>query len=231
MTSVTTRMVEFAANRGTAPGYLAHPTGDGPFPGVVVIQEWWGLKDHIKGVADRLAGKGYCAIAPDLYHGAVATEPDEARKLAMMLDREQAILDIQGAVDYLLAQPFVMPKRTGVIGFCMGGGLAAMMALKGTNIGAVVVFYGGRGILDEESIEAISVPFLGLYGGKDTGMPPDMVMGWDDLMTAHNKPHDIIIYPDAGHAFFNEGRPEAYNKAASDDAWKRTLEWLGKYLV
>src|SRR5438552_12173621 len=187
MDGIAAAMVQFAANGDMAPGYMVRPEGDDPFPGVVVIQEYWGLNDQIKGVADRLAREGFVALAPDLYRGHIPEEPDEARKQAMMLDRERAVKDIQGAVSYLTAQPFVEPKKAGVMGFCMGGGLAAMMSYKGRDVGAVVVFYGGRGEPDEDAVRAMTAPFLGLFGEEDQGIPPSMVREWDRLMTANGK--------------------------------------------
>ncbi len=223
-------MVRFSAGEGDAPGYLAVPGGEGPFPGVVVLQEFWGLVDHIKGVADRFAREGFVALAPDLYHGQVAAEPDDARKLAMSMQTDAALQDVQGAVDYLTGLPNVSPDRVGVVGFCMGGGLAARMSYQGRDVGAVVVFYG-KAPLDDETVPNISAPFLGLYGGEDHGIPLESVNEWDRLMTEHDKPHRMVVYPGAGHAFFNEDRPTVYNPEASNDAWTRTIDWLRRYLV
>src|SRR3954465_10241226 len=120
---IRTESVSFASNGDTANGYLAHPVGEGPFPAVVVIQEWWGLDGHIKDIAERFAREGFVALAPDLYHGSFATEPDEARKLVMNMNREQAIKDLTGSVKYLLDLAEVSPKKVGCIGFCMGGSM------------------------------------------------------------------------------------------------------------
>lgn len=223
-------MVEFKANGGMAPGYLARPDGDGPFPGVVVIQEWWGVEDHIKSVADRLAGEGFAALAPDLYRGQVAEEPDEARKLAMMLSRDQAIKDIQGAADYLIAQPFVAPKKVGVMGFCMGGGLAMLMSYKGRGIGAVVVFYGGGVKPTEAEFQAVAAPVLGLYGERDGGIPVESVREWERKFREAGKVNEMVIYPDAPHAFFNDTRP-SFREEAAADAWRRTLAWFRQHLT
>jgi carboxymethylenebutenolidase len=116
--------IHFPSNGHDAMGYLARPAGDGVHPGVVVIQEWWGLNDHMRDLTERFASAGYVALTPDLYHGRVVSEPDEARKEAMGLDRERAAKEIDGAVAYLRSQPYVSPKKIGVVGFCMGGGLA-----------------------------------------------------------------------------------------------------------
>lgn len=230
MNKIATAIVEFKANGGTAPGHMARPDGDGPFPAVVVIQEWWGLDDHIKGVADRLAHEGFAALAPDLYRGKVVQEPDDARKLSMELDREQAIKDIQGAVDYLVSQPSVSPKLAGVVGFCMGGALAAGMSYMGERVGAVVVFYGGRGFpTNDKEYKKVSAPLLGLFGEDDKGIPIEKVNEIEKKLKEHGKTHEIVIYPGAGHAFFNDER-ESYRKETAADAWARTLGWFRRYL-
>ncbi|HVU11151.1 MAG TPA: dienelactone hydrolase family protein [Phototrophicaceae bacterium] len=222
-----TQMVDFDAAGVMTPGYLARP--DGNAPGVVVIQEWWGLDNHIKGIADRFAQAGFVAIAPDLYHGQVTHEPDEAKKLAMELQYPEAMKDMQGAVDYLLAQPFVSPKKVGIIGFCMGGRLSGMMAYNGHNLSAAVPFYGMTALSDEDAAK-VSVPVLAIYGGQDKGFPPELREGNDQKLTAAGKPHEVVVYPDAPHAFFNDTRPHIYDQTAATDAWKRATDWFKRYL-
>ncbi|MBZ0297798.1 MAG: dienelactone hydrolase family protein [Anaerolineae bacterium] len=228
--AIKTQMIHFSEDGDIVPGYMAQPEGEGPFPAVVVLQEWWGMNDHIQDLARRFANVGYVALAPDLYRGQVANEPDEARKLAMALQRPQAVKDIQAAVDYLLAQTFVIPKKAGVVGFCMGGRLAGWMAIEGHGIGAVVVFYGSDGPLDDEAVAKISVPMLGLFGEKDGGIPVDVVRENEQKLKAQDKVCDFIIYPGAGHAFFNDQRA-SYHPEAAQDAWQRTLNWFHTYLV
>jgi carboxymethylenebutenolidase len=222
-------MIEFAANGGNAPGYLVRPEGDGPFPSVVVIQEWWGLDDHIKDVAERFAAEGYVALAPDLYRGQVAAEPDDARKLAMELQLDQALVDIQGAVNYLTAQDDVQPKQAGVVGFCMGGRLTMLMSYRGKDVGAAVSFYGSGLQPSDDDLKAISVPLLGIYGEADHGIPVERVQEWDSKLDEFGKTHEIHIYPDAPHAFFNDER-DSFRPNAAADAWTRTLEWLNRYI-
>ena len=227
-----TQMIEFAA-KGTAaegsmaPGYLARP--DAPAPAVVVLQEWWGLTDHVKDVTRRFAEAGYVAVAPDFYRGEVAAEPDEARKLAMELQYPQVQADVQGAIDYLLAQPFVEPKRVGTIGFCMGGRLVGRLALTARDLSAAVAFYGVPALSDEEAA-AVSVPLLAIYGENDGGFPPDLIRANEDKLTAAGVTHEIVVYPGAPHAFFNDSRPHIYQAEAAQDAWQRTLGWFEKYL-
>ena len=222
-----TQMISFAANGGTAPGYLSRP--DGNAPGVVVVQEWWGLDAHIKSIADRFAEAGFAALAPDFYRGQVAKEPDEARKLMMELQYPQAQQDMQGAVNYLLAQPFVQPNKVGIVGFCMGGRLAATFNLSAQNLSAVVSFYGVPPLSDEDATK-MTAPILAIYGETDGGFPPSVIAENNRKLTIAGKPHEIIVYPGAPHAFFNDTRPHIYNKEAADAAWQRTLAWFHQYL-
>lgn len=230
---LVTQMVEFPVSGPggrTTPGYLAHPEGAGPFPGVVVIQEWWGVDAHIKSVVELMARNGYAAIAPDLYHGEVAEEPDEARKLAMALIMAEAIDDVQGAADYLTAQSYVEPKKVGVMGFCMGGRITMVMSWEGKeNIGAVVTFYGGGLNPTDEQFQAVKVPVLGLYGKEDGGIPEASIRRWEAKLKEFGKINEMVIYDGAPHAFFNDTRP-AFRKEAAADALQRTLAWFQKHL-
>ena len=164
-------MVEYAGPGGEMlPGYLARPEGEGPWPAVIVLQEWWGLNEHIMDVARRFANEGYVVLAPDLYKGQVATEPDEARKLVMALDMAAAVAEIQSGVAYLLEQEFVAGEQAGVIGFCMGGRLALATALADAGVGQVgvtVPFYGSP--LAPAEAAQVKSPVLGLYGAEDQG--------------------------------------------------------------
>ncbi|MEZ4656531.1 MAG: dienelactone hydrolase family protein [Caldilineaceae bacterium] len=212
---------------GTLMGYLARPEGDEPAPAVVVIQEWWGLNDHIMDVANRLAHEGYVALAPDLYHGEVATEPDEARKLVMALDMPAAVREIGQAIAYLLDQDYVSGDKVGITGFCMGGGLTLQTALVNESLAVAIPWYGSP--LSAEDAGKVTAPVLGLYGGADQGIPVDAVKGMEEGLNAAGIPSQIIIYDGAPHAFFNDTR-ESYTPAAADDAWPRALQWLNTYL-
>ncbi len=228
---IETSTVEFKANGATASGYFARPKADGKYPAVVVIQEWWGVDDHIKNLTERFAGQGFAALAPDLYHGKVAKEPTDAQKLVMQVQMDQAIKEVQGAVDYLIAQDFVEPDKAGVIGFCFGGGIAMRMSYMGENIGAVVVFYGGGVDPTDEELKQVSAPILGIYGADDRGIPVDKVRKWEEKLKEFDKTNEMHIYEGAPHAFFNDTRAASYRKEASEDAWQRTLDWFKKYLV
>ncbi len=226
----STQMIEFKGNGDLVSGYLAQPDNEGSYAGVVVIQEWWGLNDHVKDVTRRMSEEGFVALSPDLYRGEVALEPDEARKLAMELDREKAIVDIHGAVDYLCSLDKVSPKKIGIIGFCMGGGLAAWMSMSGENVGAVAVFYGGRNALSDEMAQQVTAPFLGIYGEADVGIPLEIVDANLAMLEKHNKTASFHIYPDAPHAFFNDTRA-SYREDAAKDAWSKAIEWFKQYLT
>ena len=222
------QMIEFQSNGGTAQGYLSLPEG-GRGPGVVVIQEWWGLVPHIKDVADRFAAAGFVALAPDLYHGDVARSPDEAGKMMMALNIAQTEKDLRGAVQYLLNQEATEGDSVGTVGFCMGGALSLYAASKNEQVGACVVFYGIHPKV-EPDFENLRAPVLGIFAEKDTFVTPDVVRALEDTMREHDKSIETHIYPGADHAFFNDTRPEVYDADASADAWRRTVEFFRQHL-
>lgn len=199
-------------------------SAEGASIGAVVIQEWWGLNEHIKEIADRFAREGMLAAAPDLYHGVVTTEPDEARKAVMELDMDQAIQEIQATADHLLAQPGI--EAVAVIGFCMGGRLGLRMSVEGQRLAAAVVFYGRA--LDEQQAAQVTVPLLGLYGSEDHGIPVDSVQQMQRQLEAAGVANQIHVYEGAGHAFFNDTRA-SYHPEAAQDAWHRTLSWIRQH--
>jgi len=230
MAKIVSKMIEYPINAHTTPGYLAQPGDDQPHPAIVVIQEWWGLVPHIKDVANRFAREGYIALAPDLYHGQAADEPDEARKLAMGLDANRAVQEIAAAARYLKKLDRVAPKAAGVVGWCMGGGLALSAAAHhGDLIGAAVAFYGRP--LSAGDAARLTVPVLGLYAERDRGIPVEAVRAFEAELTRHGVPHAIHIYPEAEHAFFNDTRPHIYQAGAAQDAWQKTLAWFRQYLA
>ena len=219
--------VNFKTNGTTAPGYLARPAKPGP--GVIVIQEWWGLVPHIEHVADRFAAEGFVALAPDLYHGESAKSPDQAGKLMMSLRIEDAARDLAGAIDYLAALPDVTSPKVGTIGFCMGGALSLFAACGNPKVGAAVVFYGGHPNVTPD-LPALTAPVLGIFAGKDGFVTPQVVGELDRKLTELGKRHSFHTYPDVDHAFFNDVRPEVYNAAAAADAWAKTLAFLRQEL-
>jgi carboxymethylenebutenolidase len=206
-------------------GYLALPEGRGPWPGVAVIQEWWGLNDNIRAVVDRYAAEGFVALAPDLYFGEEATEPDDARKLAMALQYPDALAVIQTAVDTLVAHDQVAPKRIGVTGFCMGGGLAWHSAVKIDHVGAVAPYYGGGPEMSDAEVARITVPILAIFGELDKGVSPEVGARRAAQMDRAGVANETIIYEGAQHAFFNESRA-AYHPEAAGRAWATTVAFF-----
>ena len=220
------KMVDFPSNGGTTQGYLATPTS-GKGPGVLVIQEWWGLVPHIKRVCDRLAAEGFSALAPDMYHGKTADEPDGAGKLFMALNIAQAEKDLRGAATYLGQQSST--AKVGCVGFCMGGQLALFAGTLNPNVGAVVDFYGIHPNVKPDYAK-LAGPVLGLFAEKDGFVTPQTAREVDAAIKKAGKPSEIHIYPNVDHAFFNEDNTGAYNKAAADDAWRRTITFFRQHL-
>jgi len=220
--------VSFPSKNHQAQGYLVTPEGAGSFPAVVAIQEWWGIVPHMFDVARRFAEAGYICLIPDLYEGHTAEEPNEARKLAMALDRKKATAEISAAMQFLRESNNVNPKQIGLVGWCMGAALSLSTSALDDQVGATVCFYGRP--LEASDTANISAPILGLYGELDAGIPVSMVQDFEKELTVNKVEHQIHIYPDAHHAFFNDSRPEAFHPKVSEDAWQRTLAWFAKHL-
>ncbi len=222
-------MITFPAHGGSCPGYLARAADPGA-PGVVVIQEWWGLegeKSDVKEVADRFATAGYTALAPDLYHGEFTQEPDEAGKLMMALEIDRAAEDMRGAIRRLRE---ITGKRVGVVGFCMGGALSLFAACENPDdVAACVDFHGVHPAVNY-NFAALKAPVLGLFAELDAFVPPDAVRELDRQLTEAGKEHSFTTYPGADHAFFNKNRPEVHNPEAAQDAWEKTLAFFGQHL-
>ena len=222
------RIVQFSSNGGTTSGYLATPE-KGSGPGVVVNQEWWGLVDHIKDVCNRFAEEGYVALAPDLYHGETTKSPDEAGKMMMSLRIEQAEKDLRGAIQYLLSHEATTGDKVGTVGFCMGGALSLYAASKNEQVGACVVFYGIHPNVKPD-LANLKAPVLGIYAERDQSTPPEVVHDLEKKLKALDKSVEMHIYPNVGHAFFNDTRRDVYDARSAEDAWRRTIEFLAKNL-
>lgn len=219
-------IVEFASNGSTASGYLAVAEGDGP--GIIVIQEWWGLVPHITDVCDRFAAAGITALAPDLYRGETTTEPDEAGKLMMALNVDRAVRDMAGAVAFLGDHESVTSDKVGVVGFCMGGGLALVLACaRPDDIGACAPFYGlipWQGSQPDWS--KMQCPVRGHYAENDGFFGPDAVAELTATLEGLGKDVEMTIHPGVDHAFFNDQRPEVYDAAATESAWTSTVDFF-----
>ena len=226
---MTGSMVQFPTNGHTCDGYLSVPhSGSGP--GLIVIQEWWGLVDHIKTLADRFAAEGFVALAPDLYHGERTTSPDQAGKLLMALNIAEAGKDMRGAAEYLRASGAVKPKKVGILGFCMGGQLALFAGQEYPDvIDAVVDFYGIHPKV-EIAPARVKVPVLGHFATRDKGVPLEAVHALATACVAAGGSFEVHEY-EADHAFFNDTRPQVYDGAAATLAFSRTLTFLRKVLT
>ncbi len=219
-------MISYPSNGSEAQGYLARPEGGDDGPGVVVVQEWWGLDAHIKDIADRFAAEGFLALAPDLYDGTVVDEPDEAGKLFMALDIEETEKKLRGAVSRLNEET---GRPVGTVGFCMGGALSLFAACKNpSTVGACVDFYGIHPAVQYDW-DALQAPVLGIWGDRDE-MVIGNVPGYEEALSSRDKPHEFVHYPEADHAFFNDTNTEGYRDADAADAWSRTLAWFREHL-
>jgi carboxymethylenebutenolidase len=218
------KTVEFASDGETIRGYLATPaTGRGP--GVLVIQEWWGLVDHIQDVCDRFAREGFTALAPDLYRGETASDPDAAGRLMMGLEIPRAARDLDGAIQALLDEPATDGPRVGAVGFCMGGQLALFAACRNPRIGAVVDFYGIHPNVKLD-LEPLRAAVLGIFAERDSFVPPEAARKLEAELKAAGKRAHCEVYPGVDHAFFNDTRPDVYDAAAAARAWSETLAFL-----
>jgi carboxymethylenebutenolidase len=206
-------------------GYLAEPDG-AVKGGMIVIQEWWGLNDDIRAIADRFAAEGYVAIAPDLYHGTLASEPDEATKLMGALDRNLAAAEIDAAVSHLTSQ--YGAAKVGCIGFCMGGGLTLATASRPTSTVAAVHAYYGVPFLSGDEMATVHCPVMASYGGTDAFTPADQIAALESGLAAAGATTDIKTYAEAGHSFFNSG--DAHHEASAADSWARSLAWFGAHI-
>lgn len=223
--------VTFASTEGEAHGYFALPDS-GSGPGVIVIQEWWGVTDHIRDVTDRLAAEGFVALAPDLYGGRVAHDAAEAGRMMDALPEGVGARLLAGAVDYLLASAAVTSSTVGAVGFCMGGGFVlALAAQQGERISAAVPFYGvGQGV--PSSYGGLRAAVQGHYGELDRSCPPAKATAQAEQIRRESGAEVEFFFYDAPHAFFNDANPAGnYRPEAAQLAWRRTVEFLREKVV
>lgn len=212
-------------------GYLSRPSQGGPHPAVLVIHENRGLQPHFPDITRRLALEGYAALAPDLLSRqggttSFATE-DQAREAQSELGQEQFLQDLNASANYLRGLPYIQSERLGVIGFCFGGAMTWLMAVRNEHIRAAVPFYGSAPPLDE--VPNLSSPVLGIYAENDTRINagiPDL----EAALQEHQKQYEFIIYPDTDHAFFNDTAPR-YHPQAAQEAWAEALAWFEQHLT
>lgn len=221
--------VEFASNGSTASGYLARPES-GSGPGLLVLQEWWGLNPQIKGVADRMAGEGFVALAPDLYRGELAghDEMDKAGELMNSLPPDRAARDMAGAIDFLLGHESTTGDKVGVIGFCMGGMLTLMIsALQGDRVGAAAPFYGAPLGDNEPDWSGLTAPVEGHFAGNDDFFPADAVKALEQKLQGMGKDVTFVVHEGVGHAFANEENAlGTHNEDVAEQAMTSAVAFL-----
>jgi len=230
--NISDRMTSFPSEGVTMSGYVARPHGKGPHATILVVQEWWGLNEHIKDIARRFAHEGYVAIAPDLFSRLghkVTTDSNEAGKLMQALQQSDGLKDLRATVTYVKSLDGVDPNHIGVIGFCMGGSYALMLPCTTAAIKAAAVFYGQ--VPDPDApLKNLVAPVLFIYGEDDGWITKSDVQRLRDASRKYNKPAEVITYPGCPHAFFNDTRQEVYRPAAAQDAWNRTLSFFRQHL-
>lgn len=230
MAVVRTEMVDLPVNGTGATAFVARLDDDAARPGVVLIQEWWGLEPHIKDLAQRLATEGFVTAVPDLYHGKIATEPDDAQKMIMMIrgNVERAVAEVNGAIATLTARPDVEPKEVGLIGFCVGGFLTYKTAEQSDRLAAAVPFYGAGYDPSPQEVARIQAPILAFYGEKDHSVPASQIEKLRGLFKEAGKQYEALTYP-AGHAFVNPAHGMG-DEASARDAWAKAVAFLKQHL-
>jgi len=221
--------VSFPSGDETVHGLLYLPSGPGPHPGLIVIHEWWGLNDWIKQQAQHFADQGYVALAVDLYRGKVATDAETAHELSRGLPQDRGVHDLTSAAAWLSHRKDVDPNRIGAIGWCMGGGFAAQLAVADPGLRAVVINYGSLPT-DKTALQGIHAAVLGNFGAQDRGITPDDVHAFQAAMESLGKSVDVKEYPDAGHAFENPNNTAGYRPADAQDAQQRYDRFLAEHL-
>jgi len=209
-------------------GAMTEPSGTGKAPAVVLVQEYWGLNEHVKSLVDRLASEGFLVVAPDLYHGKLAKDANEAMQLMTALDTHQAMKEIGAAATFLKEHPRGNGK-VGVIGFCLGGALAFAAACHVEGLSAVVPFYG---VPPSEKVDyaKVTAPILAHFAKVDEWASVDKAEAIKVQVEANGKSMQLEVY-DAGHAFVNDSRPEVYDEKSAKLAWQRTVDFLKKHLA
>ncbi len=230
MTVVRTSNVDLKVNGDNAYAFVAEPDDNARHPGIVLIQEWWGIEPHIRQLAQRLAAAGFVVAVPDLYHGKIATEPDEAQKMIMMIrgNVERAAKEIIGALDTVKAMPNVEPKKLGLMGFCVGGFMTYYVASRYPDLGAVVSFYGAGYDPTPEEVAKVNAPVLAFYGSRDQSVPLEQVRKIERMYKEARKDITVKVY-DAGHAFINPDHGMGNEKAAAE-AWPLAVNFLKQHL-
>jgi carboxymethylenebutenolidase len=223
------KTVSYKSGDETVQGVLYTPSGNGPFPAIIVVHEWWGLNDWVKEQAAKLAGEGYAALAIDLYRGKVAKTSDEAHEIMRGVPEDRTKRDLHAAFAFLASQSNVKKDRIGAIGWCMGGGYSLDVALQEPALAADVINYGHLAT-DLEALKKINASLLGIFGAQDRGIPVADVRKFGETLDSMGKKIEIKIYDDAGHGFQNPNNKDGYRAADAADAWKRITDFLATTL-
>jgi carboxymethylenebutenolidase len=230
MAIVRTRNVDLKVNGDGAYAFIAEPDDNASHPGMVLIQEWWGIEPHIRDLAQKLAAGGFVVGVPDLFHGKIATEPNDAQKMIMMIrgNVDRAAQEIIGALETVKAMPNVEPKKLGLMGFCVGGFMTYVVASRYPDLGAVVPFYGGGYDPTPEEVAKVNAPVLAFYGSRDDGIPKEQIQKIERKYKEAGKDFTFKVY-DAGHAFLNPAHGMGNEKAAAE-AWPLAVNFLKEKL-
>src|SRR6266436_2735503 len=230
MAIIRTSNIDLKVNGDKAYAFIAEPDDDAQHPGVVLIQEWWGIEPHIRDLAQKLAADGFVVAVPDLFHGKIATEPNDAQKMSMMIrgNVDRAASEIIGALETVKAMPNVDPKKLGLMGFCVGGFMTYVVASRYPDLGAVVPFYGAGYDPTPEEVAKVNAPVLAIYGSRDQGIPMEQIRKIEPMYKAAGKDLTVKIY-DAGHAFINPAHGMGNEKAAAE-AWPLAVNFLKEKL-
>ena len=229
---LTTSTAHYTSGDIQMAAYLARPKGKGTYPGLIVIQEWWGLNEHIKDIARRFAREGYVALAPDLYSclgHKVTADPNEAGRLMSSLKPEQALKDLQATLAYLKNLEGVRHERLGVAGFCMGGTYALLLPCHTREVKAAAPFYG-QVPSPADPLKNLACPVLYIYGDADGWITMADVTRLQEGLKRYGKAGEVKIYHGAPHAFFNDTRKDVYRPAEAKDAWARVLQFFARHL-
>ena len=228
---VVSREVTYPGRACALKAFVVEPANDGARPAVIVVQEWWGLNEHIRDVARRLAREGYFAIAPDLYSRQghkVATEPNLAAQLMGGLKKEDGIADLQTTIEWLRAQKQTQSARIGITGFCMGGSYATLLPCESREISAAAPFYGE--IPSDDKLQNLGCPIFYAYGENDGWIQRIDVDRLAGALKKFDKRGEVKVYKGCSHGFFNDTRPDVYRAAEAKDAWAHTLKLFAENL-